>query len=375
MRFCEGRSVEQGTEMAVVKAPVCDVLVLARSFKPGSELRADLAAVTVAKLVEDAAILVENPMECLDQLEIPVAREEAIAGPLAQRRIVRGEPRCPVGVVVHRHRILGRHLSGQHFHLDRHRRELAASVQNRFHSIASGRGVGGDPDIQPERLRRLVRNAIVGFGQLRAILRSDRDQSVGIVVFRLGQIVEPLAIEFHLQTACTGKRAGIQAIITRLRHNRKQVTGNERRSCPLQGDGPRRRRAGRPVSFDNAAKRVGTEVLGERQEIASGATERPNQDNRETRKGKKSKLTAAWLHGKTRIYNLSQISRSVIRSARVFADFPDLGTPCRAACFHPVGAFGGADPQVRGRPPGRLVFSKISPRLDDASLTESLECR
>ena len=86
--------------MPVVQRPIGDVFGSARALQAWRELRPDFAGMTVAELVKDAAVFVEDAVVGMDQLKKAVAREKIRTVAFRQRRVLIGEPGRAVAVVI-----------------------------------------------------------------------------------------------------------------------------------------------------------------------------------------------------------------------------------------------------------------------------------
>jgi len=112
--------------------------------------------------------------------------------------------------------------------------------------------------------------------QLAAFYGDLRDERVREEPLARRNEVEPLAVQFDLQTAGRRKWADFEAISTRLRQFRKHVTRNESGPGAFQHYGTAGSNSGGSVRGHNAAKGIRPRVLRQRQNLGSRAKAEDN---------------------------------------------------------------------------------------------------
>src|SRR5213080_4854476 len=96
--------------MAVVQVPVRDVARMPSASERRRELRPYFAGMSVPELMKDAAMLVEDAVVGMNQPKKFIALEKSVTQFAADRRIIVGQPRRAVRVVIHQHHVtVGNH--------------------------------------------------------------------------------------------------------------------------------------------------------------------------------------------------------------------------------------------------------------------------
>src|SRR2546430_7196461 len=124
--------------MAIVEAPVRNVPSPSRAIERRSELRPYLARMPVTQLMKNAAVLVKDPVVGVNQAEELVAAEEFFAHLTADLRIILGNPRRTIGVVVHQNRIVIRDHARQHLQLNRQLALGSVRLENGTRPVSGG---------------------------------------------------------------------------------------------------------------------------------------------------------------------------------------------------------------------------------------------
>src|SRR5437660_455784 len=178
-RFAESRTVKQRTVVAVVEFPVRDVPAAARAFEVWRIFRPYFAGMTVAELMKLAVVFVKNAVIRVNQTKEFVASKEGITALAAEVRIISGQPGAAVGVVIHGDHVLIGNRRREHLHFDRQLASFPIRLKRCPAMVRTRLCLARDPDVHPESLNGLVRNAIVRFGNLRMIRLFQWNERIG----------------------------------------------------------------------------------------------------------------------------------------------------------------------------------------------------
>ena len=78
------------------------------------ELRTHLAGMAVTQLMKRAAVLIEDPVVGMDQVEERIAAKEPVPSRTALLGIETSQPACSIGIVINCERVSGRNHGPEH---------------------------------------------------------------------------------------------------------------------------------------------------------------------------------------------------------------------------------------------------------------------
>src|SRR5579864_5611478 len=209
-------------------------------------------------LVENAVVRVDQAKERVARVKVRMAADQA--------RILLSEPATAIRIVIEGDHVLLGHSRCQHLKVKGKQGAAAAGFQNSAATIHAGLGGLRNPNVNPESLRGLALDTVVGLGQPGAVREFDRNKSVGIIALLLVDVVEPLPVDVNLNSAVSRCKVEVEGIFRAAARFGDQVKGDVAAARALERDRTPARieRLGclrGTIRFDDLPKRIDPQKL------------------------------------------------------------------------------------------------------------------